>query len=91
MQAEAAAIGSEQASQAMEARYSALMDAHGKAVADKEKLHKENESLREVGGVGWCGLGWWGGGNSHCKAGQAPRPSADWHRRRHALLPLCCW
>ena len=35
--------------QAMEQRYAALIDAHGKAVAEKQKLAQENETLREVG------------------------------------------
>jgi hypothetical protein len=33
----------------MEQRYAALIDAHGKAVAEKQKLAQENETLREVG------------------------------------------
>ena len=35
--------------QAMEQRYNSLATVHTKLVADKERLGKENESLREVG------------------------------------------
>lgn len=35
--------------QAMEQRYNALADVHGKLAAEKDQLLRENESLREVG------------------------------------------
>lgn len=42
--------------QAMERRYSALIEVHAKLAADKERLEKEAEAAREVGGVGgWVG------------------------------------
>ena len=42
-------------SQLMEQRYSALADVHGKVAAEKDKLQRDNESLREVcDGWGEC-------------------------------------
>lgn len=40
----------------MEQRYAALAEVHGKVAAEKERLQRENEALREVGAALLAGL-----------------------------------